>query len=65
MDTNPDIDPELEDENAYKALEEFRNTGQSARRCLRCGGKLPIYDGGSGYRVWCENEDFSITVRGI
>jgi len=60
------VDPELEMKNADEAYLEFVETGQTTRQCLRCGGKLCIYDGESGYRVWCEREGcFTMTVRGV
>jgi len=65
MDTDPKLDREREGENADDALIEVRTTGQTTRRCLRCGGALLVYDAGSGYRVWCENGDFERIVRGI
>lgn len=60
------VDRELEIKNADEAYLEFVKTGQTTHRCLRCGGKLRIDDGKSGYRVWCEQEQRPIiTVRGI
>lgn len=59
------VDPSIELDNAEEAFAEFRRTGDSAKLCLRCGGKLQFYDGGSGYMVWCENGDSKLTARGI
>lgn len=60
------VDRELEIENANEAYLEFVKTGQTTRRCLRCGGELSIYDGKTGYRVSCVQEQrIIITVRGI
>ncbi len=56
---------EEEVENAHKAWEEYEDTGETSRRCLRCGGRLLFHDAGSGYRIWCERGDFEITSRGI
>lgn len=59
------IDPEIEDDNAELAFQEFREKGFSTRRCLRCGGKFLFYDAGCAYRIWCENSDFQVSARGI
>jgi hypothetical protein len=59
------VKPSNELDNAEEAFAEFRQTGASEKHCLRCGGKLQFYDGGSGYMVWCENGDYKLTARGI
>lgn len=66
MDFEENSFAEMEYENAEKAFEEFQKTGKTDRRCLRCGSKLLFYDGGSGYKIWCDRKDcFQMTARGI
>lgn len=54
-----------EEENAELAFEEFEQAGSTARRCLRCGGRLLCEDWGNSYRIRCENGDYQLTSRGI
>ena len=65
MESNPQIDPEAEEDNAHAAIEEERRTGNTERRCLRDGGRLLLEEYGSSYVIRCENDDFRMTVRGI
>lgn len=65
MGTTPELNREIEYENAEQAFQEYERTGHTDRRCLQCGGKLLFYDGGSGYKIWCEQGDYRVTVRGI
>lgn len=60
-----EVDREDELENAHEAVLELRSTGKTERRCLKCGGRFLFYDGGSGFRIWCENNDFEESLRGI
>jgi hypothetical protein len=70
MDTNSNAtinseNLEIEHDNAEDAFIEFEETGHTNRRCLRCGGKFHFYEAGNSYQIWCENNDFKITVRGL
>ncbi len=66
LDVTPQFSEEQEWKNADQAVLEFRATGQSARRCLRCSGKFKFIDGGSSFHLQCEKEGcFEETVRGI
>jgi xanthine dehydrogenase molybdopterin-binding subunit B len=56
---------EVEHDNAEDAFIEFEEAGRTNRRCLRCGGQFHFYTAGNSYRIWCENNDFEITVRGL
>ena len=56
---------EEEVDHAEAAIEEERETGQTNRRCLRCGGRYIFDDRGSGYIIRCENGDFEVSSRGI
>lgn len=57
---------EVEWGNADQAVLEFRATGETTRRCLRCGGNFKFFDAGSAFRIRCEREGcFDETVRGI
>lgn len=59
-------DREQELRYADEVIQEVRNTGQTLKRCPRCGAKLLVYDAGSGYRVQCERDQcFLVTVRGL
>lgn len=60
------IDPKLERENAYQAVNEFVTNGSTNRRYLRCQGRLIIFVKGDSYQVKCERENcFILTSRGI
>lgn len=64
--TNQNTNEDDELENANQAFIEMKFRGSTSRRCLRCGSLLRVYDGGSGYRIWCErNNCFTMTVRGV
>ncbi len=52
-------------DHAERAFVEWRQTGQTDLRCLRCGGQLQFDDRGSGYKIWCQSCDFEGTCRGI
>jgi xanthine dehydrogenase molybdopterin-binding subunit B len=70
MDTNSNAtinneNLEIEHDNAEDAFIEFEETGHTNRRCLRCGGQFHFYEAGNSYQIWCENNDFKITVRGL
>jgi hypothetical protein len=68
MNSNTVIDNEnleAEHDNAEEAFIEFRETGSTERRCLRCGGEFLFHDVGNAYKIWCENNDFQITCRGL
>jgi hypothetical protein len=62
--SQPPSDDE-EGKNAEAAFADCRRTGQTDRRCLRCGGRFVFRDGGSGYSITCERGDFREAVRGI
>ena len=60
------LDPEQESEVAAQAYIEYKQTGQTTQKCPRCSGNLLVYDGGTGYKVWCEKEQcLVVTFRGI
>ena len=59
------LDLEAEDDNAYAAIAEIESEGQTARRCLRCGGEFSIERHGSSYTIRCENGDYKLVSRGI
>jgi hypothetical protein len=70
MDTNSNAtinneNLEIEHDNAEDAFIEFEETGHTNRRCLRCGGQFHFHEAGNSYQIWCENNDFKITVRGL
>lgn len=65
MDTNPELNREIEYENAEQAFQGYKRTGHTNRRCLRCDGKLLFYDGGSGYKIWCEQGDYTVSITAI
>lgn len=60
------INIEMEEDNAEKALDDWRKTGITERRCLRCGGRFTYFIATSGYKIQCEREGcFVMTARGI
>jgi hypothetical protein len=63
--TDEELEIEIECENAHKAFSDFKRTGSTNRRCLKCGGQFQFYEAGNSYEVWCENNDFKDSVRGI
>jgi hypothetical protein len=70
MDTNSTVniseeDLEIECDNAQEAFSEFKRIGSTIRRCLKCNGQFHFYEVGSSYKVWCENNDFDMTSRGV
>jgi hypothetical protein len=66
LDITTQFSEEQEWKNADQAVLDFRATGQSLKRCLRCGGKFQFVEGGSGFRIRCEKEGcFEEIVRGI
>jgi hypothetical protein len=62
---NKDIDIEVECDNAEQAFTESKETGHTKLRCLKCGGNFHFYEAGNSYEIWCENNDFDMTFRGI
>jgi hypothetical protein len=53
-------------DNAFAAHEEITRTGNTARRCLRCGAHFVFNKTQSSFQVHCETEGcFRETVRGI
>lgn len=64
--SNKHPDSEQESEVAAQAYIEYKQTGQTTQKCPRCGGNLLVYDGGTGYKVWCEKKQcLVVTFRGI
>lgn len=62
---NPHNSSEEEFDNAEEAYREFKLFGKTQRKCLKCGGCFIFYESQSGYAIYCENNDFNMTVRGI
>jgi hypothetical protein len=53
-------------DNAFAAYEEFVKTGETPRRCLRCGTRFTFQKTPSSFEVRCETEGcFKEVVRGI
>ena len=59
------ISIEAECDNAEEAFIEFRRIGSTNRHCLKCGGNFIFHDVGNAYKIWCENNDFEVSVRGL
>lgn len=55
-----------EAENADLAAEDLATHGQTARRCLRCGGELLLERTRGSYTIRCRLEDrVVLTARGL
>ncbi len=50
---------------ADKAFGEFREHGQTDKKCPWCSGDFEFDDQVSGYTIACKKCDFKVTVRGI
>lgn len=68
MDTDGNkIEPNTLDELCYaeEAVFEEKDTGSTARRCIRCGGRYRLLEVGNSYEITCDGCDFKETVRGL
>ena len=65
-DRNDRINRDMERENAFAAVEEYRMTGRTTRKCPRCDGKLLINDAGNAFDIRCEREGcYRMRFRGL